>query len=139
MIELMCQSEDQASIGETLAIIKGWNPAWNPAYFMVDCSKAEIAALEEQFPKSLVYICDFHRLQAMDRWSKSKKNDFSSAEQEIFLELMKSITYANTVDKFCLRKNPGFTKTKKMFTELSKQHMAIMQTSFGHRLFESSR
>ena len=82
--EFMCQSEDQASISEALAIIKGWNPAWNPAYFMVDYSNAEIAALEQQFPKSLVYICDFHRLQAMHRWSKSKKNGLSSAEQEIF-------------------------------------------------------
>ena len=54
------------------------------SYFMVDYSNAEIAALEEQFPKSFVYICDFHRLQGMHRWCKSKKNGFSSAEQEIF-------------------------------------------------------
>ena len=38
--EFMCQSEDQASISEALAIIKGWNPAWNPAYLMVDYSKS---------------------------------------------------------------------------------------------------
>ena len=103
--EFICQSEDQASISEALAIIKGWNPAWNPAYFMVDYSNAEIAALEQQFPKSLVYIFDFHRLQAMHRWSKSKKNGLSSAEQDIFLEHMKRITYANTVDKFEKRVN----------------------------------
>ena len=82
--KLMCQSEDQASISEALAILKGWNPVWNPTYFMVDYSNAEIAALEEQFPKRFVYICDFHRLQGMHRWCKSKKNGFSSAEQEIF-------------------------------------------------------
>ena len=82
--KLMCQSEDQASISEALAILKGWNPVWDPTYFMVDYSNAEIAALEEQFPKSFVYICDFHRLQGMHRWCKSKKNGFSSAEQEIF-------------------------------------------------------
>ena len=98
--EFMCRSEDQASISEALAIIKGWNPAWNPAYLMVDYSNAEIAALEQQFPKSLVYTFDFHRLQAMHHWSKSKQNGLSSAEQEIFLEHMKSITDANTVDKF---------------------------------------
>ena len=103
--EFICQSEDQASISEALAIIKGWNPAWNPAYFMVDYSGAEMAALEEHFPQSLAYICDFHRLQAMHRFSKSKKNCLSSAEREIFLKLMKSITYANTVDKFEKRMN----------------------------------
>ena len=41
----------------------------------------------------------------MHRWSKSKKNGLSSAEQDIFLERMKSITYANTVDKFEKRVN----------------------------------
>ena len=30
-----------------------------------------MAALEEHFPQSLAYICDFHRLQAMHRFSKS--------------------------------------------------------------------
>ena len=84
MAEFMCQSEDQASMSEALAIIKGWNLMWNPAYFMVDYFNAEIAALEDQFPKSLVYICYFHRLQVMYRWSKSKKNGLSFAEQEIF-------------------------------------------------------
>ena len=82
--EFMCQSEDQASISEALAIIKGWNPAWNPAHLMVDYSNAEIAALEQQFPKSLVYIFDFHRLQAMHRWSKSKKNGLSSLSKRYF-------------------------------------------------------
>ena len=113
--EFICQSEDQASISEALAIIKGWNPAWNPAYFMVDYSNAEIAALEQQFPKSLVYICDFHRLQAMYRWSKSKKNGLSSAEQEIFLVHMKSITYASTVDKF--EKRVSALKESRLYKE----------------------
>ena len=52
MAEFMCQSEDQASISEALDIIKGWNPGWSPAYFMIDYSNAEIAALEEHFPDS---------------------------------------------------------------------------------------
>ena len=41
----------------------------------------------------------------MHRFSKSKKNGLSSAERETFLKLMKSITYANTVDKFEKRMN----------------------------------
>ena len=45
------------------------------------------------------------KLQAMLRFSKSKKNGLSSAEREIFLKLIKSITYANTVDKFEKRMN----------------------------------
>ena len=49
--EFICQSEDQASISEALAIIKGWNPAWNPAYFMVDYSNAESLPSNNNSPK----------------------------------------------------------------------------------------
>ena len=47
--EFMCQTESQASIGEAQAIIRRWNPTWNPEFFMVNYSTAEIAATEEQF------------------------------------------------------------------------------------------
>ena len=100
MAEFMCQSEDQASISEALDIIKGWNSGWRPAYFMIDFSNAEIAALEEQFPDSLVYICDFHRYQALQRWSKAKKNGLSHSEQVLFVEHINRIAYARTEEKF---------------------------------------
>lgn len=37
---------------------------------MTDYSEAEIAALEACFPGVTVYICDFHREQAWERWTK---------------------------------------------------------------------
>lgn len=58
----MCQMEDQALISKALAILRKWNPTWNPNYFMVDYSSAEIGAIKEQFPGNVVYICDFHRV-----------------------------------------------------------------------------
>ena len=62
--EFMCQNEDSLSIEEALGILKEWNPCWNPKYFMVDYSLAEIDAIEKSFPDVSVYICDFHRIQA---------------------------------------------------------------------------
>ena len=98
--EFMCQTEDQASISEALAILRGWNPTWNPDFFMVDYSTAEIGAIENQFPGSVVYICDFHRIQALQRWVRTKKNNLSSAEQEMFLGYMQSIAYSRSEDEF---------------------------------------
>jgi len=98
--EFMCQTEDQASISEALAIIRKWNPSWDPSYFMVDYSGAEIGAIEERFPSSVVYICDFHRIEALQRWARTKKNDLSSAEQEMFLSYMQNIAYARTEEGF---------------------------------------
>lgn len=83
--EFMCQTEDQTS-----AILR----KWNPDYFMADYSSAEIGAIEERFPDSTVYICDFHRIQALQRWARAKKNNLSPAEQDMFLGLMQHITYA---------------------------------------------
>lgn len=57
--EFMCQTEQQTSISKALAILRKWNPASNPTYFMVDYSSAKIGAIEEQFPGSTVYTCDF--------------------------------------------------------------------------------
>lgn len=48
--------------------LKGFNPDWKPAYFMVDKSDAEKAAILMVFPGALVLLCDFHRLQAWNRW-----------------------------------------------------------------------
>ena len=98
--EFMCPTESQASISETLAIIRRWNSTWNPEIFVVDYSTAEIAATEEQFPGSVADICDFHRIQAFQRWARSKKNNLSSAEQEMFLEFMKGIGYASYEGQF---------------------------------------
>ena len=50
----ICQNVDAYSISEALSIIKSWNTWWNPSYFMVEFSTAEINAIEQQFPNSQV-------------------------------------------------------------------------------------
>lgn len=44
------QSENSNAIWEALQVIKDWNPSWNPGFFMVDFSEAEIHAIERLFP-----------------------------------------------------------------------------------------
>ena len=65
--EFMTQYEDEQSISMALPILKSWNPLWQPKYFMVDSYIVKIGATEEQFPEVSAYICDFHRLQAMQQ------------------------------------------------------------------------
>ena len=113
--EFMCQTEDQASISEALAIIRKWNPSWDPSYFMVDYSGAEIGAIEERFPSSVVYICDFHRIQALQRWARAKKNDLSSAEQEMFVSYMQNIAYARTEEGF--KKNVNALRNSRIYKD----------------------
>ena len=96
----MSQTEEKESISEALGIIKSWTPNWNPKFFIVDHSTAEIGAIEQQFPHATVYICDFHRIQAMTRWAKAKKNDLLAGEQEHFLKHLQKISCASTENKF---------------------------------------
>jgi hypothetical protein len=98
--EFMCQNEDSLSIEEALGILKAWNPSWNPKYFMVDYSLAEIDAIEKSFPDVSVYICDFHRIQAWQRWSKAGKNGLSHDDQKEFLRLMQKLAYAKSGNQF---------------------------------------
>ena len=56
--QCLCQNEEKECIVEALIILKSWNLAWNPKYFMVDYSTAEINAIENKFPNVSLYICE---------------------------------------------------------------------------------
>ena len=96
----MSDGRPSLAISEALAILRTWNPAWNPDYFMVDYSSVEIGTIEDRFPENIVYICDFHRIQELQRSARAKKNELSPAEQEMFLGLMQQITYARTEEGY---------------------------------------
>ena len=64
--EFVVSLESAEAIAEALSILKNWNPEWNPAFFMSDYSEAEFVAVEQVFPSSHLYICDFHREQAWE-------------------------------------------------------------------------
>ena len=42
------------------------------SFCMTDYSEAEIGALEASFPGTTVYLCDFHREQAWEKWIHDK-------------------------------------------------------------------
>ena len=46
----LIEGETTENVIAALAIIKGWNPDFNPLYAMVDCSTEEINALETLYP-----------------------------------------------------------------------------------------
>ena len=116
--EFLCQNEDKECIAEALDIIKSWNPTWRPKYFMVDYSTAEINAIESVFEDVSVYICDFHREQAWQRWVKSGKNGLTMAEQKMFLEFMQAIARARSENGY--RKAVENLRKSKLYVENSK-------------------
>ena len=63
--------------------IKEWNPYWKPMYAMVDCCREEINAIEITFPECKVFICDFHREQAWDRWLNKTDNGARMIKNEM--------------------------------------------------------
>ena len=96
--EFVVQSETADSISEALAKLKLWNPNWCPAYFMSDYSEAELVALEEVFPATTVYLCDFHREQAWDRWAKGHKHGLNQFEAEELLTFLRACAWAPPAD-----------------------------------------
>ena len=57
--EFVIQHKIAEGIVEALYILKKWNPKWCPKFFMSDYSEAEMAALEQAFPNTTQYLCDF--------------------------------------------------------------------------------
>ena len=92
--EFIVQSESATHIQEALRLLTSWNPKWNPSYFMTDYSEAEISALETCFPNATVYLCDFHREQAWERWTRDTKHGLSSTDSEWLLDQLRACAWA---------------------------------------------
>lgn len=88
--EFIVQSESAVGVEEALHVLRTWNPNWKPSFFMTDYSEAEIAALEALFPNAKVYLCDFHREQAWERWTKDRKHGLSTLEAEWLLNQLQA-------------------------------------------------
>ena len=115
--EFICQYEDSSSIAEALSVIQSWNPTWKPKYFMTDYSTCEIDAIEARFPGAQVYICDFHRLQAWQRWIRKEKNGLNTLEQQELLSHLKRVANSRTQAAYCtavtsLRSLPVYVRMK---------------------------
>ncbi|KAH8040158.1 hypothetical protein HPB51_009536 [Rhipicephalus microplus] len=92
------QFETAHCIAEALDVFKQWCDNWSPQYWMVDYSKAEISAIKQVFPESQISICDFHRLQAWQRWLRRKENNISDPDEA--LRLMKHVASASNQHDF---------------------------------------
>ncbi|KAK3106823.1 hypothetical protein FSP39_000615 [Pinctada imbricata] len=74
------ETVDSSSIEEAMTVLRDWNPQWKPRFFMCDYADEEISSLERVFPDSKVYLCDFHREQAWERWMSASHNGISDKE-----------------------------------------------------------
>jgi hypothetical protein len=92
--EFIVQSESNLCIEEALNVLISWNPSWKPKFFMTDYSEAEITALEACFPGVTVYLCDFHREQAWERWTRDSKHGLSSVDAEWLLDQLRACAWA---------------------------------------------
>ena len=52
---------------------------------MTNYSETEIAALKTTFPGTTVYLCDFYREQAWERWIRERKHRLSTSDAEWLL------------------------------------------------------
>ena len=92
--EFIIQSETTEYICEALSILKSWNPKWNPQFYLTDYSDAEIAAINKLFPTTQVYLCEFHREQAWERWVKERKHGLSDTQAITLLDLLRDCANA---------------------------------------------
>lgn len=92
--EFVIQDETAEKIEEALKILMQWNPQWKPKFFMSDYSEAELLAIEKCFPSTKVFLCDFHREQAWERWTRDHKHGLTDKEQDDLLHLLRACANA---------------------------------------------
>lgn len=93
--------EDAKSIAEALNVFKQWNNnSWNPEYFVVDYSEAEINAIESVFSESVkIHICEFHREQAWLRWFKNRAH-INTEDATQLLKLFRKLAHSKSEEEF---------------------------------------
>ena len=96
--QFVIHHERMEDIAKALQIIKDWNPAWSPKFFMSDYSEVEMMAAERVFPNTKLYLCDFHREQSWERWIKNHQNEVKREDQDSLLELLRSCAWAPPSD-----------------------------------------
>ncbi len=94
VVEVIIQSETSEHILEALSMLKSWNQNWEPEYFMMDYSDAEMAAVRGLFPSTQVYLCEFHREQAWERWVKERRHGLNDIEASTLLDLLRDCASA---------------------------------------------
>ena len=75
-----------------------WNPEVLPKYAFVDFDEREIVSLESIYPNIEVYLCDFHREQAWNRWVSKAENGVANIADQVKVYLRSiahSITHAD--------------------------------------------
>ena len=100
--EFVVQSETADQIAEALSILSSWNPEWQPSYFITDNSEAEMGAITTFFPICQMYLCDFHREQSWERWTKDRKHGLSSDDAEVLLSLLRDCAHSIHKNKLTL-------------------------------------
>ena len=62
--------------------------------FLHDYSEAEYLAIEQEFPQCTVYLCDFNRQQAWERWVKDRNHGLTVDEGQKLLDLLRDCAHA---------------------------------------------
>ena len=99
--EFITQAETAEHISEALQQLRVWNPKWNPRFFMTDYSEAELLALEQSFPSLQIYLCDFHREQAWERWTNNHKHGLNNDQKESLLSMLRECANAPPTSQEC--------------------------------------
>ena len=84
----MVQSEATDQIAKALSILSSWNPEWKPPFFMTNYSEAKMGAIT---PTCQIYLCDFHREQAWEWWTKEQKHGLSADDAEVVLSFYETV------------------------------------------------
>lgn len=68
---------------------------------MTDFCEREICAIEQIFPETFVYLCDFHREQSWNRWLSKKDNGLSDRKDHV-LTMLRQCAHACSEESFQL-------------------------------------
>ena len=96
--KFVVQDENAQKLLDAVNVLRGWNPEWNPPFFLCDYSEADISASEQAFPGIIIYIyLWFSSRASLGKVDKSPKNGLTK-EGEKLLQLLRDCAWAEGGD-----------------------------------------
>lgn len=106
------QYETEELITAGLQKLSDWNPPWSPRFFMTDKSTQELGkvtacvyklnrnihlgAVKAVHPNCVRLICDFHTLQAFERWVNCSHHNVPLEAKNTVKQTFKKLIYSKT-------------------------------------------
>ncbi|OWZ00807.1 hypothetical protein PHMEG_00027926 [Phytophthora megakarya] len=106
VLDFLCINQRKDTLKDVLSFFKKINPTWkNIESLVIDKDFTEMAALQEEFPGAMIFLCQFHAIKYVKQMIHSHKYDVSRNKRDDAEDLFRAMLFAPSQERYNARKH----------------------------------